>query len=366
MISLVSALINMSAFEKCPGLLTAFQSSGLSEIFNSDSELIISALVDMFEGLVHLYPEEKIIIEAVSSFLLNQIGKHHIEKCYYLWHYLIANMDAVKENLVYVEPLLQLMKNFDKNQRALAIKIIEEYLLLYQEADKSPLEISQFIDNWCLPLCSLEGNLEYDGLSLALLTTIGTVDFSHVQGGFMKYIQYLGVPKTDAYSTLSILTSLFLVNKSILTNEECLNYLNISDWFQAMTILSSSNHKKVNAAAILRAMSLFPAEIIQQYASLIFKYIVMPIENFKNSTVVSSPQRYDSRKPHSNQLSPSQRKINYMNKDPNVNTNLIVSLRNCISSLKARGIFFEQMLTPEEKVKFEELLRDGHSRSSSK
>lgn len=146
MISLVSALINMSAFEKNPGLLSAFQASGLSEIFNSDSELIINGLVDMFEGLINLYPEEPIIIEAVSSFLLNQAGKTNMEKCFYLLHFLVANMEAVKSNVSYVEPLLVLLKSFDSKQRGLGIKILEEFLLLLQATGTNHDEISKFID----------------------------------------------------------------------------------------------------------------------------------------------------------------------------------------------------------------------------
>lgn len=199
-----------------------------------------------------------------------------------------------------------------------------------------------------------------------MLTTIATVDFSKVQNGFGQYAQYLSVPKTDTYATLCILTSLYLVNKCILDNNECMNYIDPNGWLGAMSVLSSSNHKKINAAALLKMLNYMNETVIQANAGLIFRYIVLPIENYKNSTSTVSPQRPEHRRPNSNQLSPSKRKINYMNKDPAVNINLLVSLKHTINSLKNRGIFFENWLNTEERHRFEELLKDGHHRSSSK
>jgi len=364
LVSLISALIDKTTHQKNPELLSAFQTCGLGEIIFSDSEMVTTALIDMFEGLVVVYSEDSLVIQACASFLGYHLPKSQSMSFYFLWHFVLANMEAVSENLPYVESLLEYLNPEDK-KKGVCVKILEEYMLLYLYSNKPSKEVSEFIAKWVFPITRLTGNPEQDGVSMALLVGVSLVQEDLLYPYFCDIAKYLCIPRSDYYCTLCVLSSVFIVNRCVLQSLEFLSQVKIESWLEAMTCIMSPHHKKLNCAALLQALPYLSTNTMQQYSSLIYSCTVPYVENYSFSTQVPL-QKHTTRKPTSSQMAPSNRRINIMASDSKVNSNLVVLFKVKLNELKARGVDFKNYLSQEEAQKFEELSQNLLARPASR
>ena len=161
-------------------------------------------------------------------------------------------MEPKSENIIFVDELLNYLKQFKNQHRGVAIKILEEYLLLYCTCKRELSEIICFINNLCIPLSNLSGDVEYDSLSLAMLVGVSLVDLSHAYKSIESLCYYLKLEKSGSSSMLCLTASVCIINKLVINYAEIIEHIDTEAWIIAMTRINSSNQKKLSCAAILK------------------------------------------------------------------------------------------------------------------
>lgn len=362
LVSVISLLIDKSASYKTPELLQLFQAAGLNEILKTKSEMIVLSLIDMFEGLIRVYPDENIIVQSAAFFLNTQIESLVSERVIYLWHYLIAGMEAKVENLQCVNELLRHMRRFTGKYRGVLIKILEEYLFMLQLSGKTQSEMLEFINTYCAPVCEFIGDIEHDSLSLALLVSVSLIDLTIVSHHCKSFLFYLAVENNSSACTLCILASVRLLNKLVINYPEVIDIIDLPLWISKMTVQSSSNHKKLSAVALLKNFEKILAKV-PETADTLFDLTVPLVENFLISNN-SENKELVRKKVSCSQLCPSPRKANFMNSDHDTKENILLLFKQAMGTSAAFS--FRMGLTEEKNGKVEEILKSRHSRSISK
>ncbi|CAG9327168.1 unnamed protein product [Blepharisma stoltei] len=356
MISFVTALVDKSTGQKSPELISAFQVSGLAELIYEENEMIVLALSDMFEGLIYAYPDQKIIVEIVSQFLNIRLSKPDNSSALALWHFLIANMEGKQENIQYIKELMKYLGNFhNEEDKEYSQKIAQEHMFLYWQAGNMEKETDELIKNWCLPLCSLTGNLEEDLLAFDFLEKIALIHISYIENGLSSYISYLHIENSDTFSALCIEKALLLINKCCISSLNFTQHLDYDFWIEKMSLISNPVHKIINCAALLTVLPFIPINTIQKYSSFIYSYTIPYIENYFYS---EQPLIQNSRnkKPRSSQFIQSKRIDNSIANDPYLKINLLEMFKFMIERLAGRGINFLSLYSQNEQEVFNRIL----------
>ena len=363
-VSVISLLIDKSASQQTPELLRLFQDAGLNEILVSRTEMIVLALIDMFEGLIRIYPEQNIIVQSSAFFIHTQMVNLTMERVIYLWHFLIASMEALPENLPYADNLLQNLQRLDSRHRGIAVKILEEYLLLYHAAGRTQQQILEFIQSYCVPLITFTRDLEHDSLSMALLVSVSLVDLSLAYHYSESIASYMYIENSSASAMLCLVASVRLINKIAINTPQIIKDINVCAWVNRMGTQSSATHKKLCCVALLKNFQGI-AGFFTEIAEAVYQVVVPVVENYGISASGESDNGGNARrKIGCAQLCPSVRKLNYINNDRDTKANLTTLFRQAMTSHAA--IVFKSMISAEKNERIEEILRTGHSRSISK